>query len=162
MKPEGEHDQLLQATCEAIVSAAATTVDAEPPNLARMLKTPDGMAIGKQVIIDATEADGLLNMCRVSVLNPDLAPEGEIVRVEYEHEKQTKFEREMVYSIQSVRRRAGKFVLLENFLAERPETVREEDFRPIESESYAQQTVLKTIRDWGHYRAWQLQGGTRK
>jgi hypothetical protein len=160
-QPQNEHDQLLQATCEAIVQAAASAVDAEPPTLAKQMNLPGVGLVGKQITIDATGEDGLLNMCRMSVLNPDVAPEGEIVRMEFEHEKEGKFGKQMVYSIQSVRRRAGQFVLLENFLAERPEEVREEDFRQIESESYAQETVLKTLKDWAGFRRWQLQGGRK-
>ena len=100
-----------------------------------------------------------MNRCRLSFLNPDLAPDGEIVRIEYEHDKQGKYGVHRVYSVQSVRRQGRTLVLLENFLAENVQTVREEDFRPILSEAYAQETVLKSVRDWTGYRAWQLQSG---
>jgi hypothetical protein len=53
-------------------------------------------------------------------------------------------------------------VLLENFLADDPQLVREEDFRPILSEAYAQQTVLKSVQDWARYRAWQRQEQQQK
>jgi hypothetical protein len=46
---------------------------------------------------------------------------------------------------------------MENFLAESSQTVREEDYRPILSDSYAQETVLKSIQDWTKYRLWQIQ-----
>jgi hypothetical protein len=156
------NDQLQQSTCEAIVSTAASVVDSEPASLAKALKTPDGTTVGKQITIDATEADGLLNMCRISVLNPDLAPEGEIVRIEFEHEKETKFDIQMTYSIQSVRRRSGQLLLLENFLSDSPELVREDDFRPIRLESYARQSVLGTLQDWSRFRAWQLHSAGKK
>jgi hypothetical protein len=151
-----EHDRLLQATCEAIVTAAAQCVDAEPTAGVVGLQLPDQQIVGKQITIDATEK-GPHNICRVAVLNADLAPEGEVTRIEYEHDKQTNHGPQRVYSIQSVRRKAGVLVLMENFLAENAAEVREADFRPIESESYAQQTVFKTLQEWAHYRAWQLQ-----
>ena len=113
--------------------------------------------VGKQVTIDATENEGLLNLCRIGVLNPDMAPEGEIIRIEYLHDKETRFDTQRVYSIQSVRRKGAELVLFENFLADKPENVREADFRPIVSETYAQQSVLTTLKDWASWRGWQLQ-----
>jgi hypothetical protein len=157
-----ERDQLLQATCEAIVTSAAQCADAEPEGTVMALRLPGGQIVGKQVVIDATEKGGPLNKCRMAVLNPELAPEGEVARIEYEHDKQTKHGMQRVYSIQSVRKRGGELVLLENFLAENAAAVREADFRRIESESYAQQTVLQTMREWAHFRAWQLQQGGKR
>jgi len=139
------------------VSEATKAVDQELVSHTLSLRLPGGPVVGKQVTVDATEKSGLLNMCRIAVLNPDVAPEGEVVRLEYEHDRQTKFGPQRIYSIQSVRRQGGRLVLLENFLAESPDHVREEDFRPISSEAYARQTVLKTLHDWAVYRAWQLQ-----
>jgi hypothetical protein len=155
-------DQLLQETCQTIVTAAAQAIDAEPASRTSSLRLPGGPVVGKQITIDATEKGGLLNMCRLAVLDPEVAPEGEVARIEYEHDKQTKFGAQRVYSIQSVRRKGGELVLLENFLAETPTTVREEDFRPIQSEKYAQETVLATLQEWTHFRAWQLQEMRKK
>ena len=73
------------------------------------------------------------------------------MRLEYDHDKQGKFEVRRVYSIQSVRRVRGELVLLENFLAENSSDVREADFRPVLSESYARATVLSTVQDWIRY-----------
>jgi len=64
--------------------------------------------------------------------------------------------------VQSVRRWGGKLVLLENFMAESPATVREEDFKPIVSEAYGRGGVLKSVHDWVLYRAWQLQEARKK
>lgn len=150
-------DQLLQATCEEIVTVIAQSIEAEPVQSRQVMRLPAGAEVGHQIGIDATEKGGLLNRCRISILNVDAAPAGEAARIEYEHDKQGKFGVRRVYSIQSVRRRYGGLVLLENFLAESPEMVREEDFRPIESEAYARTTVLKAVQDWARYRAWQLQ-----
>jgi hypothetical protein len=155
-------DQLLQATCESIVTAAAKAIDAEPAGKASNLRLPEGPMVGRQITIDATEKDGPANICRLSVMDPALAPAGEVVRIEYEHDKQGKFGLQRVYSIQSVRQKAGELVLMENFLAESASQVREADFRPIHSEAYAQETVLKTLEDWTRYRAWQLQEARKK
>ena len=151
-----DHDKLLQATCEAIVTAAAQCVDAEPDTGAVALQLPNQTIVGKQITIDAGEK-AAHNICRIAVLNADLAPEGEVTRIEFEHDKQTSHGMQRVYSIQSIRRKRGVLVLMENFLAENAAGVREADFRPIESESYAQETVFKTLQEWAHYRAWQLQ-----
>ncbi len=155
-------DQLLPETVQAIVTAAAQAIDAEPADRTVSLRVPGGLVVGKQITIDATEKDGLANICRLAVLNPDLAPENEVARIEYEHDKQGKFGTRRVYSIQSVRRRGGELVLLENFLATNAAAVREEDFRPIQSEKYAQETVLATITEWAHFRAWQLQEARKR
>jgi hypothetical protein len=155
--PIPEHDRLLQATCDVIVREAAQAIDATPPGQALVMKTPDGQAVGKQITIDASETKGQHNICRLAVLNAELAPAGEVTRIEYEHDKQTKYGTTRVYSIQSVRMRGGKLVLMENFLADSPAQVREQDFEPIESESYAQQTVWKTLQEWTHYHRWQMQ-----
>lgn len=153
----GAADQLLQSTCESIVMMMARLIDHEPLGGVVLLKLPDGVLIGKQVTINATEAGGPMNMCRMSVFNPDLAPGNEVARIEFEHEKKGKFGLQHVYSIQSVRRKPGSLVLMENFLASSPETVREADFEPIHSESYAQKMVHETVKEWTHFRAWQLQ-----
>jgi hypothetical protein len=102
-----------------------------------------------------------MNVCRLSLLDPDLAPAGEVVRIEYEHDKQTSHGISRVYSIQSIRGRAGELVLLENFLAAAPGEVRETDFRPIQSERYAQQTVLSTLKDWTRYDGQHLKGAAK-
>jgi hypothetical protein len=152
-----EHDKLLQATCEAIVTAAAQCVDNEPADHVTGLALPEGQVVGKQITVDATEQGGLLNTCRISVLDAAMAPHGEVARIEFEHDKQTPHGVLRVYSVQSVRRQAGELKLLENFLAENAAAVREADFRPIESESYAQETVFKTLQEWATYRRYQLQ-----
>ena len=158
-KPLHSQDQLLQATCEQIVLTVAQAVDAEHGRGTLDLRVPGGPVVGRQITVDATEPSGLMNKCRLTILNVDLAPEGEAARIEYEHDKETKYGQQRVYSIQSVRKRHGQLELLENFLATSPDTVREADFRPIQSESYAQSTVLGTLKDWVNYRAWQLQQG---
>jgi hypothetical protein len=162
VKPEGAAGQLLQATCEAIVNEAMQAVDGEPASLIKTMLGPEGKPIGRQMTIDATEGEkGLLNMCRIAVLNPDVAPAGEIVRIEFEHEKEAQFEYLLIYSVQSLRRKNGKYVLLENFLADGPESVRESDYHEVLSEAYAQKTVLSTLRDWARFRGWQLTGGKK-
>src|ERR1700757_982665 len=107
MDPKNSQDQLLQATCEMIVTLAADAIDSEPPAGQLNLKLPGGPVVGRQISIDATEKGGLYNICRISVLDTGLAPEGEATRIEYEHDRQTKFGMERVYSVQSVRKRAG-------------------------------------------------------
>ena len=159
MSDNPQVDQLLQPTCAAIVEEIARAVDLEPNKFRQILRVPDGPELGRQISIDATEKDGPMNICRLAILNVDLAPAGEVARIEYEHERQGKFGMRRVYSIQSVRRQGGQLVLLENFLAEGPTAVREADFKPITSESYARSTVLKSVQDWARYRAWQLQNG---
>ncbi|HVQ43679.1 MAG TPA: hypothetical protein VMT30_01805 [Candidatus Saccharimonadia bacterium] len=156
----GEPDEILQATCQEIVTLVATAIDAESSGELRVMRLPGGAEVGRQMTIDATESGGRMNRCHLSILNADTAPAEEVVRIEYEHDKQGKFEQRRVYSVQSVRRRGGKLVLLENFIAENPETVREEDFRSITSDSYAR-TAVKSVQDWTRYRTWQLQQ-TRK
>jgi O-phosphoseryl-tRNA(Cys) synthetase len=150
-------DKLLQTTCSEIVATVTKTVEAESSQQKTSLRLPNGPVVGNRIVIDATEKEEVVNICRLSLLNPDLAPEGEVVRIEYEHDKQTKFGMQRVYSIQSVRRKAGQLILLENFLAATARDVREEDFRPIQSDQYAQQTVLATLTEWARYRAWQIQ-----
>jgi hypothetical protein len=150
-----EHDLLLQDTCEAIVITAARCLDAEPDANVTGLALPEGVIAGKQITIDAAEPGGPHNICRISVLDAALAPHGEVTRIEYEHDKETPHGPTRVFSVQSVRRRASELILMENFLADSAANVREEDFRPIVSESYAQQTVLKTVREWTNFRAYQ-------
>ncbi len=152
-------DQLLPATCEAIVAAVQAVVAAEPMKNIQAVVLPNGTAVGQQLVIDATGKDGRVNRCRLSMLNPDMAPAREVVRMEFEHDKDGKFGVHRVYSVQSVRRVNLDLVLLENFMADSPETVREEDFRPILSEAYVRKTVLKAVEDWSNYRAWQRQQG---
>lgn len=161
-KPVNDKDQLLQATCEQIVMMVAQAVDAEHGQGTMDLRVPGGPVVGRQISIDATEQGGLTNKCRLTILNTDLAPEGEAARMEYEHDKETKYGPQRIYSIQSVRRRSGQLELMENFLASSPEAVREADFRAIQSESYAQTTVLGTLKDWVNFRAYQLQHGGGK
>src|SRR5690348_13097322 len=156
-QPLHDHDQLLQATAESIVMMVAQAVDARGGAGAMDLRVPGGPVVGRQISIDATEPGGPMNKCRLTILNTELAPEGEAARMEYEHDKQTKHGVQRVYSIQSVRKRQGQLELLENFLASTPQEVREADFRPIQSETYAQTTVLGTLKDWVNYQAWQLQ-----
>jgi hypothetical protein len=162
MEPGDTQDQLLQATAKAIVAAVTAAVDLEPASRTLSLRVPGGPVVGKQITIDAVEKGGAMNLCRISLLNPDLAPAGEVACMEYEHDKQTKFGVQRVYSIQSVRRQHAQLVLMDNFLAETQKDVREQDFRAIESESYAQGTVLATLAEWTHYRAWQLQEARKK
>ncbi len=150
-------DGLHQATCEQIVAEIARAVDAEPEASRRVLRTPGGPGVGWQITIDATEKGGPKSLCRLSIMDVNTAPDGEAARIEYEHIKQGKSGAYPVYSVQSIRRRGDGLVLLENFLAENPKSVREQDFRPIGSEAYASQAVLKGVQDWAKYRAWQLQ-----
>ncbi|HEX3082086.1 MAG TPA: hypothetical protein VHQ86_02430 [Candidatus Saccharimonadia bacterium] len=148
---------LLGAVCQEIVTLIAEAVSAETKGV-RVLKLPGGPEVGKQLTIDAPGEDKLMNQCRLSILNPDLAPAGEAARIEFEHDKPSPSGVHRVYAVQSVRRGVqGGLVLMEDFLAETPQMVREEDFRPITSETYARGTVLKSVQDWTSYRAWQRQ-----
>jgi len=137
-------------------------VEAESTASRRVLRVPDGPEVGWQITIDATEKGGPMSVSRFSILDVNSSPEAEAVRIEYEHDKQGKFGVQRVYSVQSIRKRGGELVLMENFLAENPASVREQDFRPITSEAYAQKTVLKCMQDWAKYRAWQLQEERKK
>ncbi len=154
-----KYDQLLQDTCKMIVTTVAEAIDKEPSAGITKLGTESGMEFGRQIVISVPQKDGLLNVCRLTVLNARLNAEGEIARIEYEHDKQTKFGVERAYSLQSVRSHDDELVLMENFLADAPEHVREADFRPILSDSYAQETVLQTLGEWTRYRAYQIQPG---
>jgi hypothetical protein len=160
-EPTLQNTQSLPDMCWAIVDAVATVIGAEPPTGVRPLRLPNGQEVGRQIMIDATQADGLMNRCRMMILNADLTPMAEAARIEYEHDKQGKFGVRRVYSVQSVRRERGIMTLVENFLAEDSRSVREEDFRPITSAEYARQTVLKSVQDWANYRAWQLRTGAK-
>lgn len=159
-------DKLLQTTCETIVTVVAAVLDAEPPGMAKLIMSPKGAIVGKQVMIDATdrEKDGMLNLCRLTVLEPGSSPVHEVARIEYAHDEQGKFGKHQVYSVQSVRRNAvGELVLMENFLAADEHHVRDADFQLIHSEEYAQKTVLETLKDWVTYREWQVkQIGVRR
>jgi hypothetical protein len=155
------NDPVLQTTCNDIVTLIAEAIDREPAGNRQAMSLPGGGVIGQQITIDAAE-EGKMNRCRFSILDVNQSPAGEVARIEYVHDKQGKFEVRRVYSIQSVRRQAGGLTLLENFLALGPDSVREEDFRPIRSEAYAQTVVLKAVRDWAHWRQWQLQEGHAK
>jgi hypothetical protein len=159
--PAPPDDKLLQTTCEKIALTVEHAIAAEPAGTVRGVHIPDGPQVGRQLTIDATEEKGLTNRCRLSFLDPSVAPAGEVVRIEYEHDKEGKYGVHRVYSVQSVRRRGRELVLLENFMAEDSQTTREEDFRPILSESYAQETVLKSVQDWTKFRAWQRQQGKK-
>ena len=150
-------DDITQETVGAIVTEVAGAFDAEGAQGTLPFKAPDGPEIGRQFMIDATEKDGLMNRCRFSILDPELAPGGEVARIEYEHDKQGKFGVRRVYSVQSVRKNLAGLVLMENFLADAASSVREADFRQIGSEAYARATVLKSVQDWVRYRAWQRQ-----
>ncbi len=150
-------DNITQETIGAIVTEVASAIDAEGAQGTLPFKAPGGPEVGRQVMIDATEKDGLMNRCRFSILNPELAPAGEVARIEYEHDKQGQFGVRRVYSVQSVRKNLSGLVLMENFLAESAATVREADFRPISSEAYARATVLSSVQNWARYRAWQRQ-----
>jgi hypothetical protein len=154
-------DEILPETATEIVKTVTEAVDSEAPGRTEVVKSDTGQILGRVLVIDATEKKkgALFNLCRLSVLNDNMNETGEVVRLEYEHDKDTKYGNQRIYSVQSVRRQGGKFVLLENFLAESPETVREADFKPISSESYAQQTVLSTLRDWTKFRLWQRKQG---
>jgi hypothetical protein len=158
-RPANKYDQLLQETCRAIVTAVAEALDHDIPGHVTRLGLDSGIEYGRQLVIDAAGSDGLLNLCRLTVLNPTLDATGEVIRIEYEHDKQTKFGSERSYSLQSIRRKNNDFVLVENFLADAPEHVREADFRPILSNSYAEETVLGTLRQWVQFRQWQIQHG---
>lgn len=145
--------------CEQIVAAISKSMNAENPAAVQIMRIPGGPEVGRQFMIDAPKEDGLMNRARLSLMNPDLAPAGEVARIEYESDKQGRFGVKRVYSIQSVRRHGSDLELLENFLAESAATVREDDFRPIESAEYARDTVLKSVQSWVDYRAWQLRAG---
>jgi hypothetical protein len=149
----------IESICEAIVKAIAELLNMEPPSHLVAVRLANGVVAGRQVSIDATEKGGLLNRCRLSGFDPIVAPAGEVARIEYEDEKSVAGETIRVYSIQSVRMRGGKYVLLENFLAQGPAAVREQDFRSVTSDVYAQQTVLGTVQDWVRYREYQLSNG---
>jgi hypothetical protein len=145
--------------CWQIVDVISTAIGAEPPTTVQPLRLPNGQEVGRQIMIDATQADGLMNRCRMMILNADLTPTAEAARIEFEHDKQGTFGVRRVYSVQSVRRERGVMTLVENFLAESARSAREEDFRPITSAQYARDTVLKSVQDWVNYRAWQLRSG---
>jgi len=162
MSAGSEQDRLLQGTCQAIVDVVGQTLNSEPADGVVELRLPNGAIAGKQMNINASEKDGGANLCRLSVLDSVVAPQAELVRIEYEHEKKTDRGKRQVYSIQSVRRAGRELELMENFLAESPQSIREEDFRPITSEQYAQQTVLASLEEWTHFRAWQLNELKRK
>lgn len=151
-------DKLLQATCEAIVTLVAETLDAEPAGSAEILRAQQGPILGKRLMINATGEDKMLNLCRISMLDEALSPTREVVRIEYAHDKEGKFGKQQVYSVQRVRRNAlNELELDENFLAADENHVRDADFQPIHSEEYAQKTVLGTLRDWVKFRKWQLE-----
>lgn len=150
-------DQITQATITELITQIAQIIDGEGGQ-SEVVRNATGQEIGRQVVIDAGEK-GLANMCRLTILNPDLAPAGEAVRIEFEHDKQGTYETRRIYSVQTVRRVNNQLELKENFLADSIEDVREQDFRPIRSEEYARSVVLKSIQDWAKFRAWQRQGG---
>jgi hypothetical protein len=152
------NDKLLQATCETIVTLIAGVLDAEPSGSAEILRAKQGPILGKRLMINATGEDKLLNLCRISMLDESLSPTREVARIEYAHDKQGKFGKTQVYSVQRVRRNAlNELELDENFLAADESHVRDADFQPIHSEEYAQKTVLATIKDWVKFRKWQLE-----
>lgn len=152
--------QTQTATCRQIIELVESAVRLDRARVTRV-HIPSGMEVGQQLTIDATEQGGLLNQCRLSLLDVKVAPDNEVVRIEYEHDKAGKPQPHRVYSVQSVRRRGDAFVLLENFIADNPATVREADFRSIPAEAYAHDTVLKTLSDWVEFYRWQLQNARR-
>lgn len=154
-----QYDQLLQDTCRQIVTMVAELIDSEHQNRVKRLVLDSGIEYGRQILIDAAEGSAMMNVCRLTILVTDLNPEAEVVRIEYEHDKKTNYGTERAYSVQSVRQHGRTLQLLENFLADAPEHVREADFRPILSETYAQESVLKSLRQWTQYRSWQIQHG---
>lgn len=147
----------MNEACEEIITIIAGAIDAEPEKTRSIVRLPSGPEVGQQIEIDVTEPGGLLNRCRLSMLNYELAPAGEAARIEFQHEKKTEQGTRKVYSVQSVRRVDGKLVLLENFMAATAKEVREEDFREISSDTYARDTILKSLKEWVQFRAWQLQ-----
>jgi hypothetical protein len=157
MSDSDQTDKLLQTTCEQIVTEIAKAVEAESAQSRKVLRVPGGPEVGWQIMIDATEKGGPMSICRLSILDVNKSPQAEAVRIEYEHDKKGKYGVHLVYSVQSIRKRGEELVLMENFLAENPASVRDQDFRLIKSEAYAQKTVLKCMQDWAKYRAWQLQ-----
>lgn len=148
----------MNEACQEIVTTVAQAIDAEPPKARGIVKLPHGAEVGQQITIDLSE-NSLLNRCRLTILDVKQAPAGEAARVEYEHDKQTPAGKRRVYSVQSVRMIDGQLRLYENFLASDPSRVREEDFQEISSSTYAHDTVLKTLKDWVNYRAWQRDKG---
>lgn len=157
-KAQNDSDELLQDTCKMIVDTVAEAINTEPPGRAQVIKSETGQVLGKQLVIDAAERaeeKGMMNLCRLTELDPNASEVFEVARIEYEHEKKGKYGLQKIYSLASVRWVAGEMELKENFLADGPESVREADFEKISSESYAQQTVLGNLRDWTKYRLWQ-------
>lgn len=155
---QDDSDKLLQDTCKMIVDTVAEAVNTEPPGRTQVIKSESGQVLGRQLVIDASdraEEKGMMNLCRLTALDPNASDVFEVARIEYEHDKKGKYGNQRIYSLASVRWAGGEMELKENFLADGPETVREADFEKISSESYAQQTVLGTLRDWTKYRLWQ-------
>ncbi|GAC1371551.1 MAG: hypothetical protein NVSMB39_5400 [Candidatus Saccharimonadales bacterium] len=152
----------MNEVCQEIITIIAGAVDAESAQDRQVISTPGGTEVGQQIVLDAAEATGLMNLCRLSILNVDIAPAGEAARIEFEHEKQTPEGKKRVYSVQSVRRVDGKLVLLENFMAHSAKNVREADFSEISSETYARDTIMKSLQEWVKFRAWQLQESGKK
>ncbi len=152
-------DELTQEVCAEILALIQQAIETENPRTVSVVRIPNGPEVGRQITINAAEENGPANQARLSLLNADLAPAGEAARVEYEHDKPGKFGMRRVYSVQSIRRVRGKLELLENFMAQDAQSVREEDFRAIESGAYGRETVLKSLASWVDYRAAQLRAG---
>lgn len=152
----------MNEACKEFVTVVARAIDAEPAGTRATVRLPHGAEVGQQIVIDITEADKLLNRCKLSIKDVNLAPAGEAARVEYEHDKATPSGTRRVYSVQSVRQIDGQLRLYENFMSNESNAVREEDFQEISSVTYAQDTLLKTLNGWVNYRAWQLQQERKK
>lgn len=146
----------MNEACQEFITVIARAIDAEAPERRLPVRLPNGQQIGQQVVIDLAEPGGPMNRCTLSIFDVERAPLGEAARIEYEHDKKIEAETRRVYSVQSVRQAKGGWALCENFMADGMNTVREEDFQPIASSKYATETVLKTLKEWTGYRAWQL------
>ncbi len=76
----------MNEACQEIITTIAAAIEAEPAENRATIKLPSGTEVGQQIVIDASEKGGLLSLCRLSILNVDLAPAGEAARIEFEHE----------------------------------------------------------------------------
>ncbi len=148
----------MNEACQEFITTIAQAIDAEPVKFRATIKTPAGVVVGQQVVIDTAEPGAPMKRCKISIFDVGLAPAGEAARVEYEHDKKTNAGLKRVYSVQSVRSVDGQLALYENFMTDMS-IIREEDFLQISSETYAKNTILKILKDWVGYRAWQLKGG---
>lgn len=151
----------LDQTVAAIVEQIKTLFAAEPGTGVAPIRSADSRVIGQTLTIDGMGPDKLQNICRLTLFQEGVAGFDEVARIEYQDEKlagDTKFQ---AYSITKIKRQGDRFVMVENFLAESPEKVREEDFRLVTSGEYAYGTVLGTLKNWAAYRSGQLAAGRR-